>query len=884
MKAGLEQPPKNKNLEEEHASNDAAIEVEKTPREIFEEILTTAEHFQLEGDVEAAHKYAHETYEKYFSFSPNLFDRLSPKDAFEVLIRINRIDALQGPVGQGGVGSFVFNLSGFAYSTKDRGEVKIHSFIRSILEGKNVSGQVVALEQLQTIAASALAEGSWGEPVYDAIRSYLKTEEKDDPFLLSTLKERLDDRLAREEENPTMGVVTTIENQHKSLMFEDNPFDERTNQIINDRFSFGTFSTVRTSPIARDYLGLFDSRNRLGALVPTKELSPERIEEASQVTPECPLSTLFEFARILRDRHYPATNKTVTGFSLGVFNPKEDGRLIDLLAAEIPFPKEDLITILGNERTYSMHEKDGTPVPDEVRRISDAFYAKLRTLPLSSDPSFTDALYAAYNAHRAARLADRTPIDILDLRDPRKLGFLGITADTIELFKVLQDPSFTKKINEKLGINLSHLDVRAQTAMLSYLATETEESVDHLAELIQTFDDDDREKICSAYLAFEKDKELGYIVENLCEIPEMATPVMRLVYKFIGNAGAMEGFLLTEFKTRDSRTAIAALYEKLITRARDILLHYNYRKSNLDDMKEIAWGQEMLNGYKDEPNSGSRQHNYREVADATEKKLIAEAEEEFAKANTDQVIFLSTCRALREIGELRLEDIRSASLSSEGAADFSKKHEDIAKVKSLMNAAYAQMPNTFRTAVVGAFDASLSNADTNFYVLRRNKDLVALVRFDTRRNDEGDVIEKYVGSLVSDPNYGNGKIGETLFETAMVKESAGCLIRGHANPRAPITQKYIEMGCIADGLIDYSGVESFSFSLDNTPEKRLYKTKTWSRERVIAAVRDQNDENIKAFAVNSPDEIPLRLLTEGYVLTRYFTENKRLIAVFEKKD
>ncbi len=249
--------------------------------------------------------------------------------------------------------------------------------------------------------------------------------------------------------------------------------------------------------------------------------------------------------------------------------------------------------------------------------------------------------------------------------------------------------------------------------------------------------------------------------------------------------------------------------------------------------------------------------------------------------NTDAIVFANAFRTLKENNELDLEAIRNTSLETESSAEFRTHLKDVAKVEELFVEAYKNQPEGFRKAVIDSFHKSLSNPDTRFYALRRKDEVIASLRFDDIKNEKSEVIERYFGSFVSDAAYGNGKLGEAVFENAIKKESAvGTSIRAHCNPLAPITQKYIEAGFVATDLDDYAGVPSFSIVLDIAQNRDL-KTKTWSTEKIVEASLNQNSKEIKAFSTKDKEDIPFDMVKQGYALTRYMEKDKLFYAVFE---
>jgi predicted GNAT family N-acyltransferase len=252
-----------------------------------------------------------------------------------------------------------------------------------------------------------------------------------------------------------------------------------------------------------------------------------------------------------------------------------------------------------------------------------------------------------------------------------------------------------------------------------------------------------------------------------------------------------------------------------------------------------------------------------------------------ASVNTEAVVFANAFRTLKESHELDLETIRDTSLSISPSAEFRTRTKDIEKVDRLFAEAYKDQPAEFREAVLNSFHKSLSNPDARFYALRRKDEVIASLRFDDIRNEKGEVTRKYFGSFVSDTAYGNGKLGEAVFENAIAAEATSKIpIQAHCNPLSPITQKYIESGFVATGLENYAGVPSFSIELDSSRNEGL-ETKKWPPEQIVRAALSQNTSRIRAFSVTNPEQIPFDLVQEGFALTRYLKIDRVIYAVFE---
>ena len=258
-----------------------------------------------------------------------------------------------------------------------------------------------------------------------------------------------------------------------------------------------------------------------------------------------------------------------------------------------------------------------------------------------------------------------------------------------------------------------------------------------------------------------------------------------------------------------------------------------------------------------------------------DERLLAENIE---KGSQNNVLFISAFKTLKLRGELRLDEIRDTSFESLTSATLTE--EDKERMLKILKQSWKAQGTEFVDSVSESLESALRSTGTRFYVLRHKGVIVGFNRFDDKSFEKEPHL--YFGSFNTDASYGNGKLGEVLYEESLAAEvSKNIPIRANCNPLSPITQKYIESGFVATSLEDYAGVPSFSITLD-TEKNQSFKSKTWTTEQVVRAVLHQNTENVLAFSVSRTEEIPFEKVNKGYVLTRYFKQGSRFYVVFEK--
>lgn len=249
-----------------------------------------------------------------------------------------------------------------------------------------------------------------------------------------------------------------------------------------------------------------------------------------------------------------------------------------------------------------------------------------------------------------------------------------------------------------------------------------------------------------------------------------------------------------------------------------------------------------------------------------------------AEMSQDALLFVTAFKTLKVRGELELSEIQDTSFESAFPEQISE--SDKSRMLEILALNWKHESPEFVASIRDSFEAGLQNKKSTFYILRHQGMVVAFNRFDDNSDTENPSI--YFGSLNSDPSYGNGKLGEAVYEESLKQQiEKGVPIDAHCNPLSPITQRYIETGFVATKLEDYAGVPSFSIRLDSKINE-LSKTKNWKVEHIIQAALNQNNDVVQAFSVRKVEEVPFDLVNQGYALTRYLKQGERIYAVFER--
>jgi predicted GNAT family N-acyltransferase len=437
----------------------------------------------------------------------------------------------------------------------------------------------------------------------------------------------------------------------------------------------------------------------------------------------------------------------------------------------------------------------------------------------------------------------------------------GISVDTMDLGRVLQDPEIISDyihilrsdvrqvIEAEFGFELKDLTIREQIGFISF----TKDVRIFEADMVKKYTHEYGTVGAQTFLALNSlAPDMGWAYISFAEYPllELKSEILKVFKLYIEiehKALETEEYLSRNFNVQDKAIIQGTIFN-IRRRAVEIF------SSSLNSINQLLSGQ------------------------VTRKQW----EKAIRKVKADTILFTTAFRALKDSGQLDIESIRGTSFETETGQELGNNEKDRSQITSLMEEAYKGQPEEFTQAVLTSLDQSFDNPNSKFYLLRRNDKVISALRFDDIKNEKGEVTERYFGSFVSDSAYGNGKLGEAVFEKAIEAESAkGEPISAHCNPLSPISQKYIEAGFVATELEDYADVPSFSIRLDSKINE-LSQTKRWKPEQIIQAALSQNTDTIQVFSVHRPEEIPFNLVNEGFALTRYLKQGNRIYAVFEK--
>ncbi len=238
----------------------------------------------------------------------------------------------------------------------------------------------------------------------------------------------------------------------------------------------------------------------------------------------------------------------------------------------------------------------------------------------------------------------------------------------------------------------------------------------------------------------------------------------------------------------------------------------------------------------------------------------------------DSLIFNSAFRALKTHDEkgIDLEQIKDLTFTSNTKARESMSEQDIERMRAIISKNYEKYPKEFAQKVAASEEDALSKDTSSFYTLRYKGTIVGFDRFDELGATQDGRRKLYCGSLNTDSDFGNGKLGEVLIEQSILKESEQAVIEVDCNPRAIISQRYIKLGFVATQSYNYEGIPSLHIVMDRAMNPSL-RTKSISQQEVIERA-DSGDSTEQEIFQTTPDVPNFSPLERGFVLTQFFNK------------
>jgi N-acetylglutamate synthase-like GNAT family acetyltransferase len=192
-----------------------------------------------------------------------------------------------------------------------------------------------------------------------------------------------------------------------------------------------------------------------------------------------------------------------------------------------------------------------------------------------------------------------------------------------------------------------------------------------------------------------------------------------------------------------------------------------------------------------------------------EKTVLDQLEQTKAEMLLFAAIFRTAFKGKKE--PVSFEAIRGLELRSVSPDQISEEEKN--EMLAIAKANWARLP-TMIDIVTGSLKEKLAkeNAQSRFYLLKKDKDLVAFCRFDDLPDGT-----RYAGSLNINPAVRGSAIGETMLRSVLDQEAQGHVIRAHVFPDSEVAMHYVEKsGFVISGIDDLpqkDGSMEYNFEL-----------------------------------------------------------------------
>jgi len=486
----------------------------------------------------------------------------------------------------------------------------------------------------------------------------------------------------------------------------------------------------------------------------------------------------------------------------------------ELTPGKLAFPKTDGM--------YLVEQQEEKRVRDDVEAFR-AIDRQLRSEYQLSNTVSRSTMRQRQILHASFAENTRHKIDSADVSLPTD----AIQAEELHDHAYMLSKPVRLRIKEDFGAEITHLSLREQFRFLNYLKSVDLNNAQNVQEFTKSFGDDG----LRTFLVTSSDEPLRKQVFDFAQsVPkkEQADAVFAAYGELVSGIDSMGDYLREAFGVESSEVA-ESVVAKQLDRARNLLAQAHEYKNNPGQLVALV-------------NS----------------------------VRADVGRFVDSFRILRQRGELpSAELIKDAASETLFARELAARSHDVERMEMITNQNYATYPETMRTAVVDSFKSSLKRETTRFNMLYHKGEVASFLRFDEMYDDEGNLRELYFGSFNTDKAYGGGQLGEAMFETSFKEElQRGVPITAACNPAAPISQKYIEAGFVAEWLYDFKGVPDLHI-VANRPGLADLETKRISKDECIRRAH-ANEQGSNLMFVSGAQPPSLTRLNDGWIMTRYF--------------
>jgi len=705
--------------------------------------------------------------ESLFSFSPNISNQVGMENLLITTAKANRVPEAQGWFGQNMVGEMAYELSFCHPEQVDR--------IVEAIKRRPIGEVLDIIQQVETIAADALAQGDWAEPAVGRSEQILAqlNEHFGSPLIHYSVDLSLD-RIRQEEEEPTLGVLTFHGNKQAGRLGRDLTREQRQQdaelsaQINPDVPVEGTML-----PIASDAVAIFDHSQiprHLARVNPEALPQPEAIsivalrnaietcKDPRRFRPE----QLVDLITFIDDRVVVPDKKTWPDISDRLSAEDWSGFFKAKQSFEALRQRYNQALHSGELKSYNERQlwqsQEGRALQEAATKIGSAYpiirprlVAYMEGVESQLTKRLTPAHFESYQA---------IPHD-QDLNP-----FAGSQEEQLALLlQHLHQPELRQQIEQDLGIDLTEIPLRSQIHLLRFLAGQNHEGFDRLRSTLQSHPEASN-KILNSFLAVAEDMQYSESILKLSE-------------------------------TLDQKTADAVFSKYLeIVNATEQVRQLTPEQSNEVIRNLLHRGNVLLK-------------TWAEAANKQDSQVILDQLEHI---KAEVLLFASTFKILPPEERAKL---LKTHIEIKDSSDFTEQ-EKISKLRIFDENRRGYPPALFKETR-SEFQSALDTPGHEFYVLPFDNEDIAFIRLDKLPNGN-----LYAGSLNVRPEVKGSAIGSAMLRATLDKKAQERNIEAVVYSKNPMLKHYTsDFGFQVVGEIpDYHGTGELFYKLFRPRQER----------------------------------------------------------------
>lgn len=487
--------------------------------------------------------------------------------------------------------------------------------------------------------------------------------------------------------------------------------------------------------------------------------------------------------------------------------------------------------------------------------------------------------------------------DFLDINLKETLGLADeinfSDKSDLALFKIMLSVNVRSDIIDKIGFDLSRLDLKTQYHFLSLIKTKSFDELNVVVDFLnESGDESAKVSRIKSFLSLELDPTMSNkilsIGENTKNNPELADKIFAKYAEIVGDAYEIENRVRDEFDKKDiNGDELATISRSLLFKGKSILEEYADKLAIDSEVDE----QQILNDLdsckadllltasinKEMYRQGGRPEDIKGVTFDVDTIAGITNNGEIMKV-VDQVVN-STLEGNPYISGTNIKSLISKYATEASPLELEKAQE-IIEMLNIYEKNFRGKPDEMKNIIIDGFKQRLQEGsnDTTIYSYKKDGHLMAFVRID--KMEDG---REYLGSFNVQKNIQDSAIGSALMNTVLKERGEDTIIEADCSFLDDIGRYYIEKcGFVAKSSYDFKGEPSLSIER----KKGNYYYKDYSQDDLVQEYEKNFSENkissnekyfILKFPKNSPEKITTteKFINSGdCVVTRYFTKKE----------